>query len=250
MKFSTKLAQATLLLSLCITQNVIALQSNPASVDYVNQAIATAIAAIPSLTLADVNQAITTATTLTQEDWQATCQSGNINSTGGCYGDAGSQAFAKINRLGGNPLGYAGTTGSAANSLWVRQVGAGTSCTTTNSPIYILNTSTVSGNSTIWICGVELTNGSSVSSTGGLGALGGNQAIDPSNNTSGVTFTTISSGNMVARGSNQLTPSILYFNGSAVLPTAYVFCVSTTATSAATAFAEAPATSFDRTNAC
>ena len=37
--------------------------------------------------------------------------------TGECYGNASSKAFAKINRLGGNPLGYAGVTGSAANSL-------------------------------------------------------------------------------------------------------------------------------------
>lgn len=213
-----------------------------------------ALAAIPFVSMAASNPVtwdkMVQYTTITQADWQALCQSGDINSTNGCYGDAGSQVFAKINRLGGNPLGYAGVTGSAANSLWVRQVGAGTSCIATNSPLYILNTSTVNANTTIWICGMELTNGSPVSSTGGLGALGGNQSIDPSNNTSGVTFSTISSGNMTARGSTQLTPNILYFNASTVLPTVYVFCVSTTATSTATAFAEAPATTFDRTNPC
>ncbi len=117
---------------------------NPASQDWVNAQIAA--------TVAQLQNEITTASTLSAADWAAVCQSGNINSTNGCYGDAGSQAFAKINRLGGNPLGYAGVTGSAVNSVWVRQVGVGTSCTTTDAPLSILNTSADS-NSTLWICG-------------------------------------------------------------------------------------------------
>ena len=203
-----------------------------------------------TVTEATVSDQITAATTLTAADWTAACQTGNINSTNGCYGDAGSEAFAKINRLGGNPLGYAGVTGSAANSLWIRQVGAGTSCTTTNNPLYILNTSTVDSNSTVWICGTELTNGSPVSFSAGLGTLMGSQAVNPSNNVVGILFSTISIGNMNPRGNTQLTSGILYFNGSSILPTVYLFCISTTNTSTATPFVEAPQASFDHTNGC
>ena len=228
---TTELVRAITILSLCILTSLVAAQGNPASVGYVNQAIATAtaaietyvnqaIAAVPTQTQAQVNQAIVAATTLTQTDWQAVCQSGNINSTNGCYGDAGSQAFAKINRLGGNPLGYAGVTGSAANSVWVRQVGVGTSCTTTDAQLRILNTAADS-NSTLWICGTELTNG--------------------------ILFSTIAIGNMAGGSTEVLTNNALYFAGSTILPTVYVFCLSTTNTSAATAFAQAPGTSLNGT---
>ncbi len=203
-----------------------------------------------TVTEATVADQITAATTLTAADWTAACETGDINSASGCYGDAGSEAFAKINRLGGNPLGYAGVTGSAANSLWIRQVGVGTSCTTTNAPLYILNTSTVDSNSTLWICGTELTNGSPVSFSAGLGTLMGSQEVDPSNSPAGILFSTISIGNMSARGNTQLTPNVLYFNGSSVLPTVYLFCISTTNTSTATPFVQAPQASFDRTNGC
>ncbi len=202
-----------------------------------------------STPITPVSDQITAATTLTAADWTAACQTGNINSASGCYGDAGSEAFAKINRLGGNPLGYAGVTGSAANSVWIRQVGAGTSCTNTNTPLYILNT-TVDANSTLWICGTELTNGSPVSFSAGLGTLMGNQAVDPSNNVAGIPFSTISIGNMAGLGATQLTPNLLYFNGSSILPTVYLFCISTTNTSTATPFVQAPQASFDRTNGC
>lgn len=240
MKLSMKLAQAILLLSLCITKNSVAAQSIPASVEYVNQAIATAIATIKTY----VNQAMTTATTLTQADWQAICQTGDINSPNGCYGDAGSQAFAKINRLGSNPLGYAGVTGSAANSVWLRQIGVGTSCTTTNAQLAVLNTAG-GANSTIWICGVELTNGSPVSSAYSLGALINNAAYTPSNSSAGILFSTIGIGNMLGGRTTPVTSNELYFADSPVLPTAYLFCISTTNTSVATAFAQAPAASFN-----
>jgi len=247
-------------LGLCITTNVVAAQNNPASVDYVNHAIATAtaatktyvdqsIAALPTLTQSEVNQAIVAAMTLSQADWQAVCQNGNINSTTGCYGDAGSDTFAKINRLGGNPLGYAGVTGSAANSVWVRQIGTGTSCTTTNAQLSIINTAGVA-NSTIWICGVELTNGSPVSYSAGLGALVTNAAVGPGSNQVGILYTTIASSNMSAGGTTALTSGQLYFTGSTILPTAYAFCISTTNTSVATAFAQAPGASFNSNPAC
>ncbi len=252
---TTELARAIATFSLCITTSLVAAQGNPASVGYVNQAIATATAAIetyvtqaiatlPTLTQADVNQAIVAATTLTQADWQDVCQSGNINTTNGCNGDAGSQAFAKINRLGGNPLGYAGITGSAANSVWVRQLGVGTSCTTTNAQLRILNTA-VDPNSTIWICGAELTNGSPVSSSAGLGALINNAAVSPSSNQAGILFSTIAIGNMAGGGNTAMTNGELYFSGSTILPTVYVFCISTTNTSAAKAFEQAPGTSLN-----
>ena len=134
------------MLSFCLATSVAFAQSNPASVNYVNKAIAAA-------------------TTLTQADWQAVCQSGDINSSGGCCGDAGSEAFAKINRLGRNPMGYAGVTGSSSNSVWIRQVGVGTNCTMTSRRLKVKNAQQpFNTNSTIWICGAELTEGSPVSS--------------------------------------------------------------------------------------
>lgn len=202
-----------------------------------------------TITSSTVADQITAATTLTAADWTATCQTGDINSVSGCYGDAGSDAFAKINRLGGNPLGYAGVTGSAANSVWVRQIGTGTSCTSTNTPLRVLNTS-AGANSTIWICGTTLTNGSPVSLTAGLGTLPSNQEVDPSNNTAGIRFSTIGIGSMAGAGNTQLTPSVLYFNGSSILPTVYLFCISTTNTSTATAFVETPQASLNGSGGC
>ena len=123
-------ARITAILLFFLTTSVVFAQSNPASVSYVNKAIAAAI-------------------TLTPADWQAVCQSGEINSSSGCYGDAGSEAFAKINRLGGNPMGYAGVTGSSANSVWIRQVGVGTNCTTTSRRLMVKNAEPSAANSTI-----------------------------------------------------------------------------------------------------
>ncbi len=182
---------------------------------------------------------ITAATTLTATDWTAACQTGDIDSASGCYGDAGSEAFAKINRLGGNPLGYAGVTGSATSSVWIRQIGTGTGCDTTNAQLRIVNTSS-GANSTIWICGAELTDGSPVSLSAGLGALGGGLSVDPSNNATGILFSTISVGNMGAGGVTPITSGILYFNASSVLPTVYLFCISTDNASTATTFGEVP----------
>jgi len=210
--------------------------SNPASQDWVKAQIAATVAQLQNETA--------TASTLSAADWAAVCQSGNINSSNGCYGDAGSQAFAKINLLGGNPLGYAGVTGSAVNSVWIRQVGAGTSCTTTNAQLSITNT-TVDANSTLWICGVDLTNGSPVSSAYALGVLVNDAAYTPNNSSAGILFSTIAIGNMLGGGTTALTSNALYFAGSTILPTAYVFCISTTNTSAATPFAQAPATSLN-----
>ncbi|MDI1352962.1 MAG: hypothetical protein PSV35_09420 [bacterium] len=280
----TYLIRTTMLLSLSITSKLVAAHGNPASVSYVNQAIATAmtaiktyvnqaIAAVPRVTEAQVNQSIAKATTavethvnqsiatatatietqinqdilaaitLTEADWRSVCQSGDVNSINGCYGNAASQAFAKINRLGGNPLGYAGVTGNAANSVWVRQVGVGTSCTATDAPLSILNTA-VNPNTTIWICGAELTNGSPVSSSAGLGALINNAAYTPSR-PAGILFSTIAINNMSGGSTTQLTNNPLYFANSTILPTVYVFCISTTETSALTAFAQAPGTSLN-----
>ena len=174
--------------------------------------------------------------TLTQADWKAAC-TGNPNSTEGCYGNAGSQAFAKINRLSGNPLGYAGAKGSAPHSLWIRQVGEGTTCSATDEPLSIENTSTVE-NSTIWICGVQLTDGSSVSLARNLGALIDNAAYTPST-PSGILFATISSGNMV-QGAVTTLKDPLYFLNSPIQPTAYVFCISTDTSSNIAAFQQVP----------
>ena len=208
-----------------------------------------AFVAMPSVLLAAPNpvswdkmvQYVNTSTTLTPSDWQAVCQSGSINSTGGCYGDAGSAAFAKINRLAGHMLDYAGVTRSAANSVWVRQLGDGTNCTVKDSPLSVLNTA-AEANSTLWNCGLALTSGASVSASAGLGALQIN-VVDPTT-TAGISFASISVGSIAAGGLNQLTNTILYFAGTPILPTAYAFCVSTSNSSVATAFAQAPAVAF------
>jgi hypothetical protein len=205
----------TAMLSFCLTTSVAFAQSNPASVSYVNKAIAAAIK-------------------LTPADWQAVCQHGDINSSGGCYGDAGSEAFAKINRLGGNPMGYAGVTGSSANSVWIRQVGDGTNCKTAASRLLVKNAE-LAENSTIWICGAELPTGSPVSSVNALGALTANTTYEPGTS-AGIIFTTIGLHNMQSGESKTLTANELYMENTTVFPTVYVFCISTNSTSVATAF--------------
>ena len=210
-----KTARMTALFSVCFTTSVVFAQSNPVSVSYVNKAIAAA-------------------TTLTSADWEAVCKSGDINSSSGCYGDAGSEAFAKINRLGGNPMGYAGVTGSAANSVWLRQVGAGTNCTTTGKRLMVKNAESAA-NSTIWICGAELTMGSPVTAVNSLGALTTDDTYDPGTS-AGILFTTIGRSNMGIGQSRTLTANELYMNNSTIFPTVYVFCISTNSTSVATAF--------------
>jgi len=219
-----------LVFSCCLTTSIIYAQSNPASVSYVNKAIAEAI-------------------TLTSADWQAVCQSGDINSSNGCYGDAGSVAFAKINRLGGNPLGYAGVTGSAANTVWLRQVGDGTNCRTTSRRLLVKNAEPAA-NSTIWICGAELTTGSPVTAVNSLGALTTDNTYDPGT-PAGILFTTIGLGNMQSGQSRTLTANELYMEGTTVFPTVYVFCISTNSSSVATAFSpQVPQTYFQGDATC
>jgi hypothetical protein len=232
MQFNVKTrTRMTVILSFCLTTSFAVAQSNPASVSYVNKAIAAA-------------------TTLTSADWQAVCQSGDINSSNGCYGDAGSEAFAKINKLGGNPMGYAGVTGSAANSVWIRQVGVGTNCTSIGKRLMVKNAQ-MAANSTIWICGTALTLGSPVNFAYSLGALTTQNTYNPTSTPAGIAFTTIGLGNMGAGTAESLTANELYMNSSTVLPTVYVFCISTNSSSVATAFQpQVPQTFFQNEAVC
>ncbi|MCX7116324.1 MAG: hypothetical protein NTW94_00110 [Legionellales bacterium] len=114
--------------------------SNPCNVDCVNEHIADAIAKIPS----------TPSATLTADDWAAVCQTGTINSPAGCYGDISSPAFAKINGAASNLTNINAISGGGANTVWLRQLGSGTACTSTGNNVQVFNASTLS---TDWLFG-------------------------------------------------------------------------------------------------
>lgn len=91
---------------------------NPASQDWVRKEIATAIQKIqPS------------AGTLTAADWSAVCVTGSVSSAGGCFGNASSAAFARLNNGLGGFTSYAGinTAGEPVpNSVFIKAFLAGT----------------------------------------------------------------------------------------------------------------------------
>jgi len=90
---------------------------NPASQDWVLQQIAYAVNHIP-----------VAAGTLTAADWSAVCVTGSVSSPTGCFGNASSAAFARLNDGLGNFTSYAGVNmaGASGNTVFIKAFLAGT----------------------------------------------------------------------------------------------------------------------------
>lgn len=176
------------------------------------------ISALFGLTLASCGETSIQDLALTAEDWAAVCDSGTLDD--GCKGDISSEAMQKINLVGRDFLGNTSIHGSGAKTVWIQQIGTGTSCIESDARVGLA----ADFNSTEWSCGVALPQavlvGVSVEILGGS-YLGFDNDIGVSANLS----------TKIPRGTNGDVTTFAIFppNSSTMDITAYVICVSTSA---------------------
>lgn len=169
---------------------------------------------------------------LTEKDWVAICESGNINSQGGCYGNVASNAYQKLLRISNGALTNFSTVGGAARSVWVRQLGALSACNADGVPLEVQASDY---NSTIWSCTPLLPQGGAV-----YMSLGTPTTVS-SITARGPAAVRVALG-QVSSTSVAVTPGALYALGSQVRTTAYIVCLSSNPTTgSATAFEQQPA---------
>lgn len=173
--------------------------------------------ALVSLTLASCgDKASIQDVALSAADWAAVCDSGTIDD--GCYGDISSEAMQKINLVGRDFLGNTSIQGSGTKTVYIRQIGTGTSCIDNDARVGIA----ADVNRTVWSCGVALPQavivGVAIEAIGGS-YLGFDNDIGVSANLN----------TKIAQGTNGDINTYAIFppESSSMDITAYVICVST-----------------------
>ncbi len=163
-------------------------------------------------------------------DWSAACSAGLLNSSSGCYGDINSVAFAKIDRISNGILVNNGISGSGPSTLWLRQLGAGTTCAAQEANINVQVSATLS---TDWNCGVYTLAGQNVSRYNGTIGYAGTWASGV-----GVALRLIATGT----GPNLYAFTTLQYSGAAPSPPLIMLCISAESghSGTATSFQQSP----------